>query len=103
YIFVHGQSEPHAQTPITLLATLLPFQITDVLPDTGGDSRYVTTTILGAQFDTHAIVKLVRPGFAEYEPVSYRVMDRTRIVAVFDLRSAPHGLYDVEVINPSGD
>src|SRR5262249_30501506 len=48
-----------------------------------------------------AIVKLVRPGFAEYEPVSYKVLDATRIVA-FDLTSAPHGLYDVKVINPDG-
>ena len=49
-----------------------------------------------------AIVKLVRPGFAEYEPVSYKVVDSTRIDAVFDLSGAPHGLYDVTVINPGG-
>ena len=28
--------------------------------------------------------------------------DSTRIVAVFDLQGAPHGLYDVTVINPGG-
>jgi hypothetical protein len=102
YVLVHGQSEPVPGTPVTLLASVLPFEITDVIPDTGGDSRYVTTIILGAQFDPHAIVKLVRPGIAEHEPVSYQVMDRTRIVATFDFTSAPHGLYDVEVINPDG-
>jgi hypothetical protein len=102
YILVHGQSEPGVATPVTILARVLPFAITDVQPDQGGDTRYVTTTILGAQFDQQAIVKLVRPGFAEYEPVSYQVMDATRIIAVFDLRNAPHGLYDVEVINPNG-
>jgi CARDB/Putative Ig domain len=102
YILIHGQAEPGAHTPVTLLASVLPFGITDVVPDTGGDSRYVTTTILGAQFDPQAIVKLVRPGFAEFEPVSYQVMDKTRIVAVFDFTGAPHGLYDVEVINPDG-
>lgn len=36
---------------MTLLADTIPFQITDVIPDNGGDGRYVTTTILGAQFD----------------------------------------------------
>src|SRR5262249_48631792 len=56
-VLVHGQSEPSADTPVTLLAHVLPFQITDVIPDTGGDSKYVTTTILGAQFDPQAIVK----------------------------------------------
>src|SRR5690349_19369552 len=58
YLLVRGQSEPAANTPITLLARVLPFGITDVVPDKGGDSRYVTTTILGAQFDPQAIVKL---------------------------------------------
>ncbi|MCB1942193.1 MAG: hypothetical protein KDI53_09175, partial [Candidatus Accumulibacter sp.] len=103
YVLIHGQSEPSAGTPITVLAHVLPFAITDVAPDKGGDSRYVTTTILGAQFDAQATVKLLRPGFAEYEPVSYQVIDKTRIIAVFDLRGAPHGLYDVKVINPNGD
>ena len=51
YILVRGQSEPGNDTPITLLAHLIPFQITNVIPDTGGDSRYVSTTILGADFD----------------------------------------------------
>src|SRR5205085_4876286 len=102
YVLVHGQSEPGAGTPITIVANLLPFEITDVVPDKGGDSRYVTTTILGAQFDPQAIVKLVRPGIAEYELVSYKVIDKTKIIAVFNFTGAPHGLYDVEVINPNG-
>ena len=101
YVLVHGQSEPAPGSRVTLLAHLLPFGITDVVQDQGGDSRYVTTTIYGAQFDPQAIVKLVRSGFAEYEPVSYQVIDPTRIIAIFDLRNAPHGLYDVEVINPN--
>ncbi len=101
YVLARGEAN-HAATA-TLLAQLLPFQITDISPDAGGDSQFVTTTITGAQFDPQAIVKLVRPGYAEYEPVSYKVEDQTRIVAVFDLTDAPHGLYDVEVINPNGD
>ncbi len=103
YLLVRGDSEPAAATPVTLLAQLLPFQITDISPDQGGDAAYVTTTITGAQFDPQAIVKLVRPGIAEYEPVSYQVVNATKIVAIFDFTNAPHGLYDVEVINPNGD
>src|SRR5262249_6445876 len=60
-------------------------------------------TINGAQFRPNAIVKLARPGIAEYEPVVYKVIDSTKIIATFDFTGAPHGLYDLEVINPSGD
>ena len=102
FILVRGQSEPAANTPVTIVANVLPFEITDVQTDEGGDGQYVTTTIEGAQFDPQAIVKLVRPGIAEYEPVSYQVIDATKIVAIFNFTNAPHGLYDVEVINPDG-
>ena len=49
-----------------------------------------------------AIVKLIRPQIAEYEAVNYEIVNATRIVAIFDLVDAPHGLYDVEVTNPDG-
>src|SRR5207249_4239140 len=41
YVLVRGQFEPADGTPVTLLADLMPFQITDVVTDDGGDSRYV--------------------------------------------------------------
>ena len=80
----------------------MPFEITDVTPDEGGNSSYVTTTITGAQFDPDAVVKLVRPGFGEFAPASYQVVNSTEIVAIFDFTGAADGLYDVEVINPDG-
>src|SRR6185436_1123433 len=45
----------------------------------------------------------IRPGFAEYEPVTYEVISATKIIATFDLTGAPHGLYDLKVINPGGE
>ncbi|MEM4407020.1 MAG: hypothetical protein QXS68_08245, partial [Candidatus Methanomethylicaceae archaeon] len=102
YILIRGQSEPKPDTPIKLQARILPFGITQVTPDRGGDDRYVTFTIRGAQFDPNATVKLIRPRFAEYEPVNYQVIDATKIIAIFDLRDAPHGLYDLQVANPDG-
>ena len=85
-----------------MLAELLPLSITNVQTDQGGDSKYVTTTISGAQFQPNAIVKLVMPGFAEYQPLITDFVNSTEIIAEFDLTGAPHGLYDVQVINPDG-
>ncbi|MDH4349648.1 MAG: hypothetical protein OEW56_00680, partial [Gemmatimonadota bacterium] len=103
YLLVRNFSAPPGGTDITLLAELLPLAITDVRTDAGGDSRHVTTTIRGAQFHPDAIVKLVRPGIAEYEPLDWKVVDSSTIIAAFDFTDAPHGLYDLKVINPTGD
>ena len=80
----------------------LPLAIIDVKTDRGGASKFVTTTITGAQFSDQATVKLIRPGIAEFAPVDWRVVDSRTIIATFDLTDAPHGLYDVIVTNPSG-
>src|SRR5262249_42060123 len=85
YILVRDFAAPPANTPATVVAELVPLVITSVHTDAGGDSKFVTTTIEGAQFAPNAIVKLSRPGIAEYEPVNYRVLDATKIIATFDL------------------
>ncbi|MBL8533517.1 MAG: putative Ig domain-containing protein, partial [Betaproteobacteria bacterium] len=103
YVLVRNFKADADGVPVTLLAELLPLVITEVHTDTGGDSKHVTTTIRGAQFQDNAIVKLVRPGIAEYEPLLWDVVDSTTIIATFDFTDAPHGLYDLKVINPNGD
>ena len=102
YLLVRNFSAPTGGTNVTLLAELLPLVITEVHTDVGGDSKHVTTTIRGAQFHRDAIVKLVRPGIAEYEPLVWKVVDSSKIIATFDFTGAPHGLYDLKVINPDG-
>ncbi|HEU6454950.1 MAG TPA: hypothetical protein VN201_05760, partial [Roseateles sp.] len=100
YVLIQGRSG--APTNVTLTAKTLPFSITDVSQDQGGDSKWVTATITGAGFKPGAVVKLVRPGILEVTPVRYEIIDATTIKAIFDLTNVPHGLYDVAVINPNG-
>ncbi|MBS0640889.1 MAG: hypothetical protein JSS43_13510, partial [Proteobacteria bacterium] len=102
YVLLRGFSGPTAGTSITLLAEQLPLVITDVKTDRGGDGKYVTTTITGARFSQNAVVKLVRPGVAEYEPANWQVVNNAEIIATWDLTGAPHGLYDLVVTNPDG-
>ncbi len=103
YLLVRGFAGSQTTSNVTLLAQLLPLVITEVHTDVGGDGQYVTTTITGAQFHDQAVVKLVRPDIAEYEPVNWQVINSSKIIATFDLTGAPHGLYDLSVTNPSGD
>ncbi|HEY6816092.1 MAG TPA: CARDB domain-containing protein, partial [Croceibacterium sp.] len=102
YVLVRGYSGPAEGSTVTLTADLLPLVITDIDTDTGGDSRFVTATIKGAQFNESAVLKLSRPGIAEFEPVAWKVVDSATIIATFDFTGAPHGLYDLKVINPDG-
>lgn len=102
YILIRGNSEPSAHTPVTLLAEVAPFVITKVVSDQGGDSRWVTVDVYGTKFAANAILKFVRPGIAEFEPIVYEVINSTHIRATFDFTGAPHGLYDVIVRNPDG-
>lgn len=62
----------------------------------------MTVEVRGARFHEEALLKLVRPGIEEIEPVRYEVIDATRIIATFDLRDREKGLYDLTVINPDG-
>ena len=103
YVLIQGRSGARANVPVTLTVKALPFSVTDIKQDQGGDSRWVTTTISGARFQSGALVKLVRPGIAEIEPTRYQVIDATTIIATWDLRNQPHGLYDLAVINPDGE
>ena len=103
YVLIRGFSEPTDDTPVRLYADLLPMVITDINTDVGGDSKFVTTTIKGARFHEDAVVKMIRPGFAEFVPEVYQVIDATKIIATFDFTDAPHGLYDVTVINPGDE
>jgi len=104
YVLVRARQG--GETPVTLRADLLPLAITKVTPDQGGtgddDHRWVTFDIYGASFKAGALVKLSRPGVYEVEPDRWQVLDATHIRAIFDLRTVPHGLYDVAVTNPDG-
>ncbi len=105
YVLVRS-NQGAADTPVILRADLLPLSITKVTPDQGGvgddNHRWVTLDIYGSHFKAGALVKLSRPGVFEVEPDRWQVLDATHIRAIFDLRDAPHGLYDVSVINPDG-
>ncbi len=102
YVLVRGVTRADPTARLTLTPQLVPLEITSVTKDQGGDGRWVTVTITGADFSEDATLKLSRPGIAEFAPTRMQVIDATKIVAIFDLTGAPLGLYDVIVTNPDG-
>ena len=103
YVLARGFATETDNSPVQILAELLPLAITNIQTDIGGDSKYVTTTISGARFHEDAIVKLVRRGFAEVTPVNRNYVSASELIVTFNLEDVPHGLYDVQVINPGGE
>jgi hypothetical protein len=101
YISVYGISNYQGTSaqPVQLYATILPFSITNVDANKGGNTGTVTVKIEGALFENNMQVKL-NPVNGGNDIISTNVtfMNSSRIFARFDLRQKPLGLYDVELI-----
>ena len=103
YILVHGYYEPSAATGYSILARVIPFSITSVSPNVGGNSGEATVVIDGALFQAGATVHLARSGQNDVIPIQEQVGGNGNVIAaVFDLRESPAGKYDVVVTNPDG-
>ena len=102
YILISGPVGP-ARHAATLTVKALPFGVTDVARRPGRRQPLGHRRRSQARDSSPArSSSWSGPGIAEVEPASYQVIDATKIIATFDLRDAPHGLYDVAVINPDG-
>ena len=107
YVLVHGNYEPSAATGYSILAKVVPFSITSVSPNVGGNSGEATVVVDGALFQAGATVRLARAGQTagqhDVVPLEGQVGANGNVIAaVFDLRESPPGKYDVVVTNPDG-
>lgn len=77
--------------------------ITSILPDSGGNTGFVTIEINGGWLDSNATVSLVR---SDYEDIIaqnvYGSIDGTALTATFNLLGKEPGEWDIFVINPDG-
>ncbi|MBI4547656.1 MAG: VCBS repeat-containing protein [Ignavibacteriae bacterium] len=76
--------------------------ILNVTPSRNGNTRFVTVTITGRNFQPGARVKLARTGQPDIvaDSSSIQVIDSTQIIAAFDFLNAEPGYWDVVVSNP---
>lgn len=94
-----AQASADAQN-IQLEAKILPFSIRKISPETAGNLGYSTIIVEGAKFQTNATVKLVAANNSVLAPVQAKVA-ASKIAAIFDLKNAAPGDYDVIVTNPN--
>ncbi|MBX3394161.1 MAG: hypothetical protein KF841_02215 [Phycisphaerae bacterium] len=96
-----GTSSPSGVNA-TILATIVPFGITSVMPPVVGNGDRVTLRIGGSRLGSDVAVELRASGGLVIAPEYVRVVDGQNLRARFDLSNAPLGLYDVALIEAGG-
>ena len=77
YILIQGDSGT-TDSPVTLTVMTLPFTISDITKDQGGDSKWVTTTITGRSSSRGPGSSLCGPGSMSSHPRTIRSSTRRR-------------------------
>lgn len=101
YIMATGQMANNAVQPVTLLATIVDFEIISVTANSGANTGSVTTQIIGAKFDTVMDFRLANSsGYLPAEKVFFH--NSTESYATFNLRDQETGIYDMVAELPGG-
>lgn len=96
YVLIEGRLGDAAASGLTLLATLPGLTITDVSPNTGGNTGPVTVRIDGSEFTPGALVEISQ-GLTTLTASAVDFRDPSLLYATFDLTGATLGDYDVRV------
>ena len=98
YLTAKGTVNPGTTQPVTLLAHILPFEITKVETNHGGNTGNVTVKIEGSKFETGMTVKLKsNPPGLNIIATNVIYVNSTFMWATFNLNQEPLGIYDVEL------
>ncbi|MEA5429214.1 CARDB domain-containing protein [Arcicella lustrica] len=88
---IHPSKEKQA---ISLLAKIIPFSITSVNSNKGGNTGSVTVKIEGAKFEKGMTISLSGQNKV-YTATNVYYIDQSKLFATFNLSAAPLGLYTV--------
>jgi len=94
YIMIRTINPGNVTQNISLLARKLPFEITHVHTNAGGNIGNVTIKISGALFTPGMTAKLNRSGTDIIASAVY-FTNTTQVFATFNLQGKPQGIYDV--------
>lgn len=98
YLTIKGLVNNANSQPVNLLAHILPFEITKVETNRGGNSGTVTVKVTGSKFEPGMTVKL-KPNVPGADIVANNVIfvNATFIWVTFNLLQKPLGIYDISL------
>ncbi len=102
YLMVYGANTQGSAQPITLLASILNFEVSAVEANEGGNTGQVTVKVTGAKFEENMAVILDKGSDGIHIATAVYYMNPTTLFATFDLVGATIGLYDLTVRKASG-
>ncbi|WP_461042274.1 CARDB domain-containing protein [Spirosoma harenae] len=100
YLMALGTNTSSASQPITLLANIIPFRISTVDANKGGNTGLVTIKLTGAKFESGMTVTLI--GSQTYTATNVYFSDPSKLFATFNLAGAVLGNYTVNVTKAGG-
>ena len=101
YIMATGQTSDNSTQNVTILASIINFEIISVDASSGSNTGSVTTQIIGAKFDTIMDFRLANSnGYLPAEKVFFN--NSTESFVTFNLRDQEPGVYDVVAELPGG-
>lgn len=101
YIMVTGQTSDNTSQNVTILASIINFEILSIDANSGSNAGSVTTQIIGAKFDTIMDFRLANSnGYLPAEKVFFN--NSTESFVTFNLRDQETGVYDVVAELPGG-
>ena len=101
YIMAMGQTADSSSQLVTILATIVNFEIISVNANSGANTGSVTTQIIGARFDTIMDFRLANSNsYLPAEKIFFR--NSTETFATFNLRDQETGVYDMVAELPGG-
>lgn len=101
YIMVQSSSDNVGNSDVTLLASILNFEIVSIEGNRASNTGSTTVEIRGSQFDTVMDFRLVKEGVKiPAEKVTF--VNSTKVYATFNLTDQSEGVYSLEAELPGG-
>jgi hypothetical protein len=98
-----GEDPAKIKQPITLLATIIPFAVTDITAKEGGNTGLITAKINGAKFDAKTTFRLRKSPTETILPNKVYIIDQTASYVTFNLTGKTVGNYDVLAVKENGE